>query len=96
VVTTARQVGGTLGIAVMGAIVAASETVASADPRFPLQFMDGFHNALEAAALITFVGAVAAAALVRRVVPPEPAGTVGSPREPAGRRHPRPRVRSDP
>jgi len=66
VLATARQVGGSLGIAVMGAIVAASETVAVTDPRFPLQFVDGFENALKAAAAIALAGAAAAAILVRR------------------------------
>ncbi len=66
VVTTSRQVGGTLGVAVMGAIVAASETASTVDPRFVLQFVDGFQHALETAAAITFAGAIASAALVRR------------------------------
>ena len=67
VLTTARQVGGTLGIAVMGAIVAAAETVPAADPRFALQFVEGFGNALEAGAVIALTGAVLSAFLIRRV-----------------------------
>jgi EmrB/QacA subfamily drug resistance transporter len=66
VLTTARQVGGTLGIAVMGAIVVAAETVPAADPRFGLQFVEGFQNALAAGAAIAFVGAVLSAVLIRR------------------------------
>jgi len=65
VVTTARQVGGALGVALMGAIVAAAETVAPADPRFALQFVDGFQHALEVGAVITVVGAALSAILVR-------------------------------
>ena len=65
VLTTSRQVGGTLGIAVMGAIVAASQTAAPFDPRAPLQFVDGFHHALETGAAILVAGAVASALLVR-------------------------------
>ena len=66
VVTTARQVGGALGVALMGAIVAAAETVPQTDPRFPLQFVTGFQHALEAGAAIALAGAALSAALVRR------------------------------
>ena len=72
VVTTSRQVGGTLGIALMGAVVAAAESVPPIDPRFPLQFVDGFQHALEVGAAITLVGAMLAALLVRRVAAPRP------------------------
>jgi len=72
VVTTARQVGGTLGIAVMGAIVAAAESVSQLDPRFPLQFVQGFHDALRTGAVILIVGAAFSALLVRGLrVPPD-------------------------
>jgi EmrB/QacA subfamily drug resistance transporter len=64
VLTTSRQVGGALGIAVMGAIVAAAETVARTDPRFALQFVTGFQHALEAGAAIALAGAVLSALLV--------------------------------
>jgi sugar phosphate permease len=64
VITTSRQVGGALGVALMGAIVAAAETVSPGDPRFPLQFVHGFQHALETGAAITLVGAIAAALLV--------------------------------
>jgi len=66
VITTSRQVGGALGVALMGAIVAAAETVPQSDPRFGLQFVHGFQHALETGAAITLTGAVAAALLVRR------------------------------
>ena len=36
----------------MGAIVAATETVPAADPRFAAQFVEGFGNALETGAVI--------------------------------------------
>jgi EmrB/QacA subfamily drug resistance transporter len=56
-----RQVGGSLGIALMGAIVASE----AGGRRTPEAFIDGFSTALVVAALIAFVGAVVAAALVR-------------------------------
>ena len=56
-----RQVGGSIGIALMGAIVAAQ----LATPPTVESFMDGFSAALVVAALIAFAGAVVAAVLVR-------------------------------
>jgi MFS family permease len=61
VLNSARQVGGTMGIAVMGAIMAS----ATGDVRTPDAFMDGFQKALLVAAGIAVVGAVVAYALVR-------------------------------
>jgi EmrB/QacA subfamily drug resistance transporter len=61
VLNSARQVGGTMGIAVMGAIVAS----AAGDVRTPEAFMDGFRSALLVAAGIAVVGAVVAYVLVR-------------------------------
>jgi EmrB/QacA subfamily drug resistance transporter len=69
VLTTARQVGGTLGIAVMGAIVAAAEVVPVTDLRFPLEFVDGFQHALETGAAIALAGAVLSGVLIRRGQP---------------------------
>ena len=66
VLNTFRQVGGALGIAVMGAIVAAHIDIPPGAPGFPDQFMDGFSTALRVAAVIAMTGAVAAAALIRR------------------------------
>ena len=61
VLNSARQVGGTMGIAVMGAIVAAE---AGAE-RTPEAFMRGFEAALLVAAAIAVLGAIVAFALVR-------------------------------
>ena len=63
VLNSMRQVGGSLGIAIMGAIVASR---ASRRPRrresSPLAFLTGFHHALEVAALIALAGAAIGAA----------------------------------
>ena len=56
-----RQVGGSVGIALMGAIVAAQVGV----QRTPEAFLDGLHAALLVAALIALGGAVLSAVLVR-------------------------------
>ncbi len=67
VLNASRQVGGSIGIAVMGAIVAAS----AGGSRTPEAFIVGFERALLVAAAIAAVGAVVAFALVR---PHETAG----------------------
>jgi EmrB/QacA subfamily drug resistance transporter len=56
-----RQVGGSMGVAVMGAIIAAEV----GDDRSPEAFVDGFSTALVVAALIAFAGATVAFATVR-------------------------------
>src|SRR6185312_16247235 len=72
VLNSMRQVGGSLGIALMGAIVAASVSRAPTKPQYSDQFVEGYHNALHVAAAIAIVGAVVAVATVRRVRHPEP------------------------
>jgi EmrB/QacA subfamily drug resistance transporter len=67
VLNSARQVGGTMGVAIMGAIVAAE----ASGERTPDAFMRGFETALLVAAGIAVVGAVVAYVLVR---PHEEAG----------------------
>ncbi len=73
VLNTFRQVGGALGIAAMGAILTSRETSALADG-IPADdaFVDGFSTALLVGAVVAFVGAVIAAALIRRIHPAEP------------------------
>jgi EmrB/QacA subfamily drug resistance transporter len=66
VLNTFRQVGGALGIAVMGAIVASQIDLPPGAPGAQEQFMDGFSTALRVAALIALSGAVAAAVLIRK------------------------------
>jgi EmrB/QacA subfamily drug resistance transporter len=67
VLNAMRQVGGSLGIAVMGAIVAAE---AAGRPSVE-GFMAGFERALLVAAFIAFAGAIVAYALVRHEVDEE-------------------------
>ena len=61
VLNSFRQVGGSIGIAVMGAIMAH----AAAGRRTPQAFMDGFSRSLVVAAAVAFAGAIVAFALVR-------------------------------
>jgi EmrB/QacA subfamily drug resistance transporter len=67
VLNSARQVGGTMGVALMGAIVAAE----AGGERTPEAFMRGFERALLVAAGIAALGAIVAWVLVR---PHEEAG----------------------
>jgi hypothetical protein len=71
VLNSMRQVGGSLGIAVMGAIVAAAVTGNPGVSR-QSQFLTGFHHALEVATVIALFGAVIAALTLRKVPHPEP------------------------
>jgi EmrB/QacA subfamily drug resistance transporter len=65
VLNSFRQVGGSLGIALMGAILASYLSAAPATELAKQQFVDGLHAALLVSACITFAGAVVAVALVR-------------------------------
>jgi EmrB/QacA subfamily drug resistance transporter len=62
VLNSMRQVGGSLGIAVMGAIVAAG----AAGARTPEAFLNGFHDALRVAAALAFAGAIVATVAIRK------------------------------
>jgi EmrB/QacA subfamily drug resistance transporter len=73
VINSMRQVGGSLGIAIMGAVVATQISVSIGNPRFPEQFVSGYHDALYVGAAITLGAAVVAASFVRRVRHQEPA-----------------------
>ena len=65
VINAMRQVGGSLGIAVMGTLVATSVTVGQLNPSYPAQFVEGYHRALYAGAAILLGGAVLAVLTVR-------------------------------
>jgi EmrB/QacA subfamily drug resistance transporter len=58
VLNSMRQVGGSLGIAVMGAIVIAGTKsgLAAGDPR-PVAFTNGLHHGLEVSAILVLIGA---------------------------------------
>jgi EmrB/QacA subfamily drug resistance transporter len=78
VINSMRQIGGSLGIAVMGAVVATAVHVQPFEPGFADQFVTGYHHALYVGAGITFSAALIAVALIRQVSHPQPAA------EPAG------------
>jgi EmrB/QacA subfamily drug resistance transporter len=65
VLNSSRQVGGALGVAVMGAILGSYISVGRTSPEFPGQFVNGFQAALHVAAVIAFVAAFVAYTLVR-------------------------------
>jgi EmrB/QacA subfamily drug resistance transporter len=65
VLNSFRQVGGSLGIAVMGAILASYLSARPGTELANQQFVDGLHSALLVSACITFAGAIVAVTLVR-------------------------------
>jgi MFS family permease len=73
VINSMRQVGGSLGIAIMGTVVATHLTVGAASPAYDAQFVAGYHRALQVGAAILFAGAVVAAVTIGRARRPQPA-----------------------
>ena len=73
VLNSFRQVGGTLGVAVMGAVVGSRIDVPRTNPAYLGQFIDGYHLGLYVAAGISLVGAAVAVSMIRRVHHAEPA-----------------------
>ncbi|MGI9557450.1 MAG: MFS transporter [Solirubrobacterales bacterium] len=72
VLTTARQLGIALGIAVMGAIIAAHTGEVAGGTGSPQAFVDGFTTALVVGACASFAGALIAATTIRPAAyPPE-------------------------
>jgi hypothetical protein len=67
-----RQVGGSLGIAIMGTVVATSVTVSPLSPRYGLQFVDGYHRALYVGAALLLAGAVVSVLTIRKPRHAEP------------------------
>jgi EmrB/QacA subfamily drug resistance transporter len=72
VLNSSRQVGGSIGIALMGAIIASQVHVGRSDPLFADQFVTGYHHALYAASGIALTGALVAIGTVRKVRHHEP------------------------
>jgi EmrB/QacA subfamily drug resistance transporter len=66
VLNSMRQVGGSLGVAVMGAILGSYISVGRFNPQYPGQFVSGFQAALHVAAGIAFAAAIVAVATVRQ------------------------------
>jgi EmrB/QacA subfamily drug resistance transporter len=66
VLNSMRQVGGSLGIAVMGAIVASYVTAQPGTPAAAEEFVHGFQRALVVAAIIAYSASVVAVATVRK------------------------------
>ena len=66
VINSMRQVGGSLGIAIMGTLVATQVSVGQLDPSYPAQFVSGYHRALQFGAAILLAGAVVAVLTVGR------------------------------
>jgi len=75
VLNSMRQVGGSLGIAIMGAIVASgtSAGLAAGDDQ-KHAFLRGLHSGLEVAAVIALAGSVIAVLTVRKAQQPEAVG----------------------
>lgn len=77
VLNTFRQVGGAMGIAIMGAILSSRESSALAGGATQQQaFVDGYQTALEVGAIFALLGALAAALLIRGSRAGEAAGNV--------------------
>ncbi|HKP18995.1 MAG TPA: MFS transporter [Gaiellaceae bacterium] len=68
VLNSMRQVGGSLGVAIMGAILGSYINSAPGSPAYPREFVDGFQAALHVAAGIAFTAALVALLTVRRHV----------------------------
>jgi EmrB/QacA subfamily drug resistance transporter len=68
VLNSARQVGGSLGIAVMGAIVASGVSASVKNGDAPtVAFLHGFHDALRVGSLLCLAGAAVAVLAIRKV-----------------------------
>jgi EmrB/QacA subfamily drug resistance transporter len=76
VINSMRQVGGSLGIAVMGAIVGTQIHATARGPQLAEQFVTGYHHALYFGAALTLSAAFVAVASVRKVRHVEPGGIV--------------------
>jgi EmrB/QacA subfamily drug resistance transporter len=69
VINSMRQVGGSLGIAIMGALVATSVSVPQTNPLWRVEFVQGYHRAVHLGAALVLLGAVISVATVRQIRP---------------------------
>jgi EmrB/QacA subfamily drug resistance transporter len=67
VINSMRQVGGSLGIAIMGTLVATQVNVKPFDPRYSTEFVSGFHRALHVGAALLLAGAIIAVSSIRKL-----------------------------
>jgi EmrB/QacA subfamily drug resistance transporter len=67
VINSMRQVGGSLGIAIMGALVATTVSTQPFSPLYATQFVPGYHRALHVGAAILLAGALVAVLTIRKV-----------------------------
>src|SRR2546421_9007144 len=74
VINSMRQVGGSLGVAIMGALVATTVNVKPFDPRYATEFVPGYHRALHVRAAILLARVAVAVVTVRKVHLAEPRG----------------------
>jgi EmrB/QacA subfamily drug resistance transporter len=65
VINSMRQVGGSLGVAIMGTLVALQISVSPINPSWTGQFVSGYHDALLVGAGLLLVGAIIAVTTIR-------------------------------
>src|SRR5438445_6745811 len=69
VINSMRQVGGSLGIAIMGALVATRVSVRPGNPSWPVEFVGGYHRAVHLGAAICLAGALVAVSTIKKLHP---------------------------
>jgi hypothetical protein len=67
VINSMRQVGGSLGIAIMGALVATRVSVPPTNPAWRHEFVAGYHRAVHVGAALVLLGAIIAVTTVRKL-----------------------------
>jgi EmrB/QacA subfamily drug resistance transporter len=68
VINSMRQVGGSVGVALMGTLVAGAIHVAPGSPGYAVQFVNGYHLALYVGAALVLAGAIVSVVMVRTPV----------------------------
>jgi len=75
VLNTTRQISGSFGVAIMGAIIGASvRTAFAANRPQSTAFVHGFHRTIEVSALLGLAGAVVAASTLKHAPPHRSSG----------------------